>query len=97
MKRSLKMVLFFALGFVTAGRGFAQSPPPSAEIVHARLEKEYSDLFELYQHLHTHPELSFEEEKTSARVAEELRKAGYEVATGVGKRGVVGVLRNSNG
>src|SRR3954453_6714699 len=55
------------------------------------------ELVGLYRHLHSHPELSFQEEETARRVAEELRKAGAEVTTGVGKQGVVGVLRNGDG
>src|SRR5579862_6544779 len=65
--------------------------------VQSRVDHEYPGLFELYKYLHSHPELSFEEKNTSARVAEELRKAGYEVTTGVGKHGVVAVLRNGPG
>lgn len=45
--------------------------------------------------LHAHPELGFEEERTSAVVAERLRGLGLEVHTGIGKTGVVGVLRGS--
>ena len=52
---------------------------------------------ELYEDLHRHPELSFEEERTAAIVAESLRAAGFEVETGVGRTGVVGVLRNGDG
>ncbi|WP_165700616.1 M20 metallopeptidase family protein [Alienimonas californiensis] len=51
-------------------------------------------LLDLYRHLHSHPELSNEETATAARLAEEWRAAGYEVTTGVGGTGVVGVLRN---
>jgi hippurate hydrolase len=61
------------------------------------VDREYANLFELYKHLHQNPELSFQEHKTSARVAEELRNAGYEVTTGVGKLGVVAVLKNGAG
>src|SRR5256712_11117291 len=39
--------------------------------------------------LHQHPELGFEERRTSALVAERLRALGYDVRTGVGKTGVV--------
>ena len=63
----------------------------------SHLQQEYPSLFELYKHLHAHPELSLQEEQSAARVAEELRKAGCEVTTGVGKHGVVGVLRNGAG
>jgi amidohydrolase len=51
----------------------------------------------LYTHLHTHPELSLQEVETSKRIADELSKAGALVTTGVGKLGVVGLLKNGNG
>lgn len=50
-----------------------------------------------YRELHAAPELSFQEEKTAARLAEELRKIGAEVTTQVGKHGVVGLLKNGPG
>src|SRR2546426_6206667 len=67
------------------------------ETVHARVTAEYPSLFELYKHLHANPELSFHEEKTAARVADELKRAGCEVTTGVGGFGVVGVMKNGAG
>ncbi len=42
--------------------------------------------------LHQHPELAFQEVRTAAIVADRLRELGYEVQTGIGKTGVVGVL-----
>jgi hypothetical protein len=41
------------------------------------LEKELASLLSLYKELHTHPELSFQESETSARVAEELTRTGF--------------------
>lgn len=41
---------------------------------------------------HRHPELAFEEQRTSARVAELLTDWGYEVTTGIASTGVVGTL-----
>ena len=67
-----------------------------AEIA-ARAEKEYPSLERLYRHLHAHPELSRQEEKTSERMARELARARFDAATGVGGFGVVGVLRNGPG
>ena len=55
------------------------------------------DLVAIYQHLHEHPELSFQEHETAKRIAAELREAGAEVTEGVGKTGVVGVLNNGEG
>ena len=50
-----------------------------------------------YIDLHRHPELSFAEHRTAAKGAKALREAGFDVTTGVGKTGVVGVLRNGTG
>ena len=55
------------------------------------------DLEALYKDVHAHPELSMQETRTAARAADWLRKAGYEVTTGVGKTGVVGLLCNGEG
>src|SRR5258705_5852463 len=55
------------------------------------------DLAELYKDVHSHPELSMQETRTAGLAADRLRAAGYEVTTGVGKTGVVGLLRNGEG
>ncbi len=46
--------------------------------------------------LHQHPELAFNEIRTATIVAEELRQLGLEVATGIGKTGVVGILSGAS-
>ena len=53
------------------------------------------DLEQLYKDVHSHPELSMREERTSAIAAERLKKAGFDVTTGVGKTGVVGLLQTA--
>src|SRR6266576_5503094 len=55
------------------------------------------DLAELYKDVHSHPELSMQETRTAGLAEDRLRAAGYEVTTGVGKTGVVGLLRNGDG
>ncbi len=65
--------------------------------VRARVDAELPRLLDLYKHLHAHPEISFQEEKTAARIADELKQAGFEVTTKVGGHGVVGVLKNGPG
>src|SRR5437868_12269939 len=55
------------------------------------------DLEALYKDVHSHPELSMQETRTAGLAADRLRAADYEVTTGVGKTGVVGVLRNGDG
>jgi len=54
-------------------------------------------LLELYRHLHANPELSMQETQTAARMAEEVRRLGFTVTTGVGQTGVVAVMENGPG
>src|SRR5437588_929433 len=69
----------------------------AAEPVLANLDGLRPDLEALYTDVHAHPELSMEETRTAGLAADRLRSAGYEVTTGVGKTGVVGLLRNGEG
>lgn len=52
---------------------------------------------QLYRNLHQHPELSHQEHRTAAAVAKRLAEDGFEVTTGIGGTGVVGILRNGEG
>jgi amidohydrolase len=61
------------------------------------LDQLIPELEALYKDVHAHPELSMQETRTAGLAADRLRTAGYEVATGVGKTGVVGLLRNGDG
>ena len=97
MRPALVQSLLLALACLLPRSSPAQSSPPAREQVRSRLQQEYPSLFELYKHLHAHPELSLGERQSAARIADELRKAGFEVATGIGKHGVVGVLRHGSG
>ncbi|MCL2535595.1 MAG: amidohydrolase [Nocardiaceae bacterium] len=54
-------------------------------------------LADFYRDLHAHPELSFEETRTAGRVAEKLVELGIDATAGVGRTGVVGMIRNGNG
>jgi amidohydrolase len=71
--------------------------PPVIEQIRAIVDKQYPSLESFYTTLHCEPELSLAEEKTSLRLAEQLRSAGYEVTERVGGYGVVAVLRNGPG
>jgi len=61
------------------------------------VQDDFPYLAQLYQHLHSHPELSGQEKETAQRVAEKLRTAGFSVTEKVGTYGVVGVYRNGPG
>ena len=86
----------FARRFLTAAAlaapAFAQDELGSA------LDADWnSHLQELYEHFHANPELSFVEYETAARMAQELRAAGYDVTEEVGRTGVVAVMENGEG
>jgi hippurate hydrolase len=86
MKRLLLLPLLAAL-----------AAPAAADPLADQVKQDLPALMTLYRELHANPELSMQEVKTSARLAAEARKLGYEVTTGVGKTGVVAVLRNGPG
>src|SRR6266699_289412 len=59
----------------------------------AEIDERVPDLIAMRRDLHEHPELAFEEVRTSGIVAQRLRALGLEVQTGIAKTGVVGLLR----
>jgi amidohydrolase len=63
----------------------------------AEIDAYYPDLQGLYQDIHRNPELAFQEVQTASKLAARLKALGYEVATGVGRTGIVGLLRNGQG
>ncbi|MGU3522590.1 M20 aminoacylase family protein [Enterobacteriaceae bacterium C23F] len=63
----------------------------------AALQGTEEEFIELRRHFHQHPEIGFEEHKTSDQVARLLSKWGYEVHRGLGGTGVVGQLKVGNG
>ncbi|MER7722115.1 amidohydrolase [Streptomyces flaveolus] len=69
----------------------------AADTVLAGLPRTAPGLADLYRDLHTHPELSFQENRTSGLIADRLRALGLDVTTGLGRTGVVGVLANGAG
>ncbi|MCK4261389.1 MAG: amidohydrolase [Halanaerobiales bacterium] len=69
--------------------------PLNLNQVQKDIEKMESRLIQIRQEIHMHPELGFEEVRTSQLVAEELKKVGLDVQTGVAKTGVVAILKGS--
>src|SRR3569832_1510726 len=65
----------------------------SAAGIRGDVDAIYPQLQALYRDLHEHPELSTLESETAAR----LKELGFEVTTGVGGTGLVGVLKNGKG
>jgi len=88
-----------------ASLALCSAPPAHAELDVARLnaaigaaiETDYPRLDAIYKDIHAHPELAFQEVKTAAKLAAEMRAIGFEVTEQVGKTGLVAIYRNGNG
>jgi hippurate hydrolase len=61
------------------------------------LEAMLPEMEEIYKDIHSHPELSMQEKRTAQIAADYLKKYGWDVTTGIGGTGVVGVLKNGDG
>ena len=98
----MKNLTFFALcsSALVISPAFAQQTTPEK-----MAESELPSLLAIYKDVHSHPELSWHEERTAALVAKELRAAGCEVTENFGKPdnpavksyGVIGVMKNGPG
>lgn len=63
----------------------------------AEVNADYPHLDTLYKDIHAHPELGFQETRTAAKLAGEMRGIGFTVTEGVGKTGVVAIYKNGPG
>jgi len=92
LRPGLNAILLCLLAIPTFAADSDKSPASTAAV-----QAVFPQVETLYLDLHQHPELSFHEERTAATLAEGLRKLGFDVTSGVGRLGVVGVLRNGAG
>lgn len=97
---------FLPLAAAFIGTVAAVAPPAAATEeaalqakpdVEAIVARDYPHLETLYEDIHQHPELGFQEVRTAKKLATELRNLGFDVTEGVGKTGVVGLFRNGAG
>lgn len=65
----------------------------AASRIEARIRSFAPELVAIRQDLHAHPEIAFEEHRTSAFLARELARFGYDVEQGIAGTGVVGSLK----
>jgi amidohydrolase len=91
--RTLAAGILLASSFASAA---GAQPASTLDALHARLDKAADAVMPTVvrwrRDLHAHPELGNQEARTSAFLAEQLRRMGYEVRTGVAKTGVVALL-----
>jgi amidohydrolase len=93
------LVSLLATRFSAGSDPAANDPKLAARTsaIRSAIDAQFPSLETLYKDIHTHPELSLMEVRTAGHMADELRKAEYEVTTNVGGTGVVGVLKNGPG
>lgn len=63
----------------------------------AQIDALYPEAAALYRDIHQNPELAFQETRTAAKLAAWTKGLGYDVTTGVGKTGIVAILKNGVG
>jgi amidohydrolase len=78
-----------------AGNGAGQTAAITPTM--AEVDAIYPDIEAFYIDLHRNPELAFQEVRTGGKLAEFTKALGYDVTTGVGKTGIVAVLKNGPG
>ncbi|MGE9007438.1 amidohydrolase [Leptospira interrogans] len=71
--------------------------PALKAAIEKSFEADYPTLDALYKDLHAHPELAFQEVKTAAKLAAEMRALGFEVTEKVGRTGLVAIYKNGDG
>jgi amidohydrolase len=82
---------------LAASPALAQGLSADKARIEATVDKAYPRLEAIYKDLHRNPETAFQETRSAALLAREMRKLGFEVTEKVGKTGVVAVLRNGEG
>src|SRR5829696_8537032 len=91
----------YIVGFVlalTGTVGLAQTRPTTRSTpAVAEVDAIYRDLEALYVDLHRNPELAYQETETAAKLAARLTALGFDVTTGVGRTGIVAVMKNGPG
>jgi amidohydrolase len=65
--------------------------------IETSVEADYPKLDALYKDIHAHPEVAFQEVKTAAKLAAEMRALGFEVTEKIGKTGLVAIYKNGEG
>lgn len=81
----------------TALVALAIATPAQADTLRDAVKRDMPSLMELYRDLHANPELSFQEFKTSTKLATEAKRLGFTVTEKVGQTGVVAVMKNGAG
>ena len=90
---ALSLGLISSIAAAQAAEGAAHLAPDIDRLIAAN----YAGVEAMYKDIHAHPELALEEVNTAKKLATAMRDLGFEVTEGVGKTGVVAMLRNGAG
>jgi len=90
-------ILALAIVITSAGLSAQTVGAPWTTPTQTEVDAIYPDIEALYMDLHRNPELAFQETRTAAVLAARVKALGFEVATAVGRTGIVAVLRNGAG
>lgn len=82
---------------LTSAQAAELDPQPLKPQLQQLIAQMYPQMRGIYEDLHANPELGFEETRTAAKLAAEMRKLGFEVTEGIGKTGLVAIYRNGAG
>src|SRR5437660_5793547 len=98
MKRFVTALLASAALCIAMPAAYAELDVPALKsAIETSVEADYSHLDALYKDIHAHPEIAFQEEKTAAKLAAEMRALGFEVTEHVGNTGLVAIYKNGDG
>lgn len=100
----LPLTLAVSLALATHANAQEKTAPAHAAIpaaliakVNSSVDADTARLTAIFKDLHQHPEIAFTETRTAAIVSKNLKELGYAVTEGIGKTGVVGILKNGPG
>src|SRR5689334_4988919 len=99
------MVRMWGIGLLVAALpgialpGFAEAADVAGNraAIDRSLDAQYPHLRAVYEDIHLHPELGFQEARTAAKLAGEMKALGFAVTEGVGKTGIVALYKNGPG
>ena len=91
------LALVLATSAQAAPQMAVKNAPATLKVIDAQLDRDYPALEAVYKQIHAHPELAFQEVQTAKTLATEMRALGFTVLEGVGKTGVVAILKNGDG
>ncbi len=91
------MIRKLTTSLIALSSGLMLSAAAPTDGIREAIAADMPNLMALYRELHANPELSMMEFKSAARMTAETKKLGFTVTTGVGKTGVVAVMKNGPG